>query len=173
MTNLTPAQKEAYARAHSSTVEICCLELRHTTFPAPLRVAQGADAVTLTLEANAPVDGGLSRVFSPLDFKVKPPSQTTEPDSVISISLTGASATVNPYLATANTTGEPIRATLRFISFDTKTKTIGQQYLPIHLDSRGQKTTRSTVTLQLGYTNAANRKFPYLDYTPESNPSLL
>ena len=40
---LTPAQKEAYARANTSQIVLWNLELRHPVWPTPIRVTQSFD----------------------------------------------------------------------------------------------------------------------------------
>lgn len=171
--SLTTAQKEAYARAHTSTVSLCALELRHPSFGLTVRLVQGADDVTFTLEANAPVDGNSSVTFTSVGFDIDEPVINSEPDTIVSLSLNGVSSLVLPYLGAAGKTSTPVEATLRFITFDTVAKTVGEIYNPIHLQARGFSTSKTSVSMQLGYTNTANKAFPSEVYTAESNPSLL
>ena len=170
---LTAGQKEAYARAHTSTVVLCSLELRHASFGSTIRLAQGVDDVTFTLEANAPVDSSTSVSFTAVGFEVKEPAINTEPDTVVSVSLIGISSLVLPYLGAASKTSVPVEATLRFLTFDTVAKTVSEVYTPIHLQARNFSTTKTNVSVELGYTNTANKPFPSIVYTAESNPSLL
>lgn len=174
MTTLSAAQKEAYARAHVSTVSLCALELRHTAFGSGvIRLAQGVDDVTFTLENNAPANASTSVTFTAVGFSISEPIINTEPDSVISLTLAGISGLVLPSLGNAAKSSVPVEATLRWLSFDTVAKTVGEVYLPIHLQARGFNTTKMSVTMKLGYTNTANKAFPSILYTAESNPSLL
>lgn len=173
MTDLTAAQKQAYARAHSSTVHLWALELRHPSFPAPLRVVQHNEDISLTLETGAPADGDTLQLFTALAFRMKEPDISTEPDSTLTVQADGVSGAVQPYLATANQSSTPIEATLRPFSFDVVGKTVGEMLGVVHLQVRHISITKVSVSLKMGYTNSANRAFPAVNYTATSNPGLL
>ena len=87
--------------------------------------------------------------------------------------LPGASGLVLPFLGSASATSTPVLATLRWVSFDVVAKVPNETYLPIHLQARGFKTNSTSVSAEFGYTNVANKRFPSIKYTTESNPSLL
>ena len=78
---LTDAQKQAYARAHTSTAHLWTVEMRHASFPAHLRLVQHKANVTVTLEAAAPVDAGVAVLFTALGFRLREPEISTEPDT--------------------------------------------------------------------------------------------
>jgi Domain of unknown function (DUF1833) len=173
MTDLTAAQKEAYARAHTSTVHLWALEFRHPTFSGPLRVVQYKDDITLTLEVNAPIDGGTSQLFTALAFQMKEPDVNTEPDSTLTVQVDGVSGAVQPLFATANQSYTPIEVTLRPFTYDVVGQVVGETLGVIHLQVRHIAVTKKSVSLQMGYTNSANRAFPAVNYTAQSNPGLL
>lgn len=170
---LTDAQKQAYARAHQSTAHLWCVEMRHSTFPAHLRVVQHTLPVDVTLEATAPVNPGATVTFTALGFRLREPEVSTEPDTTITIELDGVPGVVQPYLAAANLTVEPIAVTCRAIAYDVVAGTVTALLGIFHLQARHIRHTQQTVSITLGYTNSANQDFPSEVYTPESNPGLV
>lgn len=171
---LTAAQKEAYARANSNTIDVCALELRHPSFVEPLRFVGLQENLSVTLEANAPVNAGEVVEFIALALRLRLPDLNTEADSTLSVQIDGIPGIAQPYLKAANQTVYPIEATARFYAFNTKTSTVidGAQSI-LHLQVRHVGVTKSSVSLTMGYTNTANRAFPNALYTPETNPGLV
>jgi Domain of unknown function (DUF1833) len=175
---LTPAQKEAFARANSSQIVLWNLELRHPVFPSPIRVTQSFDGnKTLTidfeLEANAPIDSGTVQPFSALALRLDPPKSGTDPDSNISIQADGVSGVIQPLISEANRSYTPIQATIRAYSYNVSTSVVGDQLAAINLDMQKSSNTGTAVSMSFGYTNGANSTFPSIKYTAESNPGLL
>lgn len=170
---LTNAQKQAYARAHTSTAHLWCVEMRHASFPDHLRVVQHTTPVTVELEAAAPVDASTDVLFAALGFRLREPEISTEPDTTITIEMDGVTGAVIPYLAAANLTTTPIEVTCRAIAYDTVAETVTTILGIFHLQVRHIRSTLTTVSLSLGYTNSANQDFPNEVYTPESNPGLV
>jgi len=170
---LTPAQKEAYARANTSTVHLWALEFRHPTFTAPIRLVQHKDNISLTLEASAPVDAGTLQEFTGLAFELQEPTNDTDPDNSLSMQVDGVNGAVLPLLTLANQSYIPIDCTLRAFSYEVVTQTPGELLAILHLQVRHMSVNKTSLGVQLGYTNAANRKFPFIDYTANSNPGLL
>ncbi len=135
-------------------------------------MVQSREDITLTLEADAPVDPSSAQLFTGLAFRFKEPETGTQPDNTVQIEVDGVSAFVQPFLAAANLTDEPVECTLRSFDYDTKNASVGEMLAVIHLQLRDTKTRMETVSLTLGYTNSANQSFPNVLYTPESNPGL-
>ena len=171
--SLTPGQKEAYARAHSSTLHVWTLEFRHSTFPSAIRYVNHAVDVTLTIEAGAPVDGGTQQLFTALGFALKNPTINSEPDTSMQIKVDGISGSVQNWIAAANATAEPVEATLRPYAIDGRTAAELQAMGVIHQQVRNIQVTSNSLLLQTGFTNAANRQFPSVEYTADSNPALI
>ena len=169
---LTDAQKQAYARAHNTTVELCSVELRHSEFPEPIRIIQHTQDVTMTLEAGAPEDAGDPVLFTGLAFRFQEPEQGTEPDNTSTIEIDGVPGYVQPYVVAANLTAEPIEATVRIVTYDVATESVLHIMRIYHLQVRHIGDNKTTVSLTMGYTNSANQAFPSEIYTPESNPGL-
>ncbi len=124
MQELTEAQKEAYARAKTSVVDLFSFELRHSTFPAPIRMVSYDQDLQITLEATAPANPGETVTFIGVAFK--PPSENinSEPGNSFTVVISGISDQALPYLDTANESLEPIDVTVRYVSYDTKTKVL-------------------------------------------------
>ena len=171
---LSVAQKEAYARAKTSVINLATLELRHPTFVEPLRLVSYKSDLTKTLESNAPVDSDTEVVFTAIAMKIKEPEINTEADTTISFQIDGVPGAVQPYLSAANKTIYPIDATVRTYIFDVgENATIGGAAAIMHLQVRTIAVSKTSVSLTLGYTNTANRSFPSQNYTPESNPGAV
>ena len=171
---LSVAQKEAYARAHTSSIRLWAIELRHPTFVEPLRIVAHKEDLTTTLESNAPVEADQEVTFVSLAMKMREPEIGTEADSMVSIQIDGVPGAVQPYLAAANKTIYPIEATLRVFLYNLETESIIDSATSIlHLQVRNIGVSKTSVTLTMGYTNTANRAFPSQLYTPETNPGLV
>lgn len=172
--SLTAAQKEAYARAKNSVIQLWTIELRHPTFVAPLRVVNYKSDFSTTLEASAPSNAGEIVLFSALSMRMREPEIDTEADATISVQVDGVPGAVQPYLANANESIFPIQATLRAYQYDvTAGAPIDGAVSILHLQVRHIALTKTTVSLTMGYTNTANRAFPSQNYTPETNPGLV
>jgi hypothetical protein len=171
--SLTPAQKQAYARAHTSTIELNALELRHTTFPTPLRIVSHKQDISITHEASAPANPSESVLYTALGFSFKGSAVNNEPDSTVSIRVDGVSGAVQSYLNVANLSYVPIEASMRPFSYDTVAQSVGEVMGVYHLQVRHIRMNKTSVSLTLGYTNSANRTFPYVFYTADNSPGLL
>lgn len=169
---LTDAQKQALARAHSSTMLLWTVELRHSTFPAPIRLVQFTEDVTHTLEASAPADASSAVLFAATAFRFREPDISTEPDNTVTMQVDGVPGTVQPLIITANATSEPVEATCRALAYDVAGKTVTAGLSIYHLQVRHIRTTKTSVALSMGHTNSANQPFPRSTYTPETNPGL-
>jgi hypothetical protein len=169
---LSPAQREAYARANSSLIHLPAVEFRHPVFSGPLRVVNYDRALFLPLEDYAPVDAGAVVNFEGLSCDIKQPDIDTQVDSTFSIQIDGVSAFVQPLLALANRTSVPVDATIRFYAYNVSTQVVDGPVGVIHLQVRSMSVTKTAVGVTLGYTNTANKAFPSQKYTVESNPGL-
>ena len=174
---LTPAQKEAYARANSSQVVLWCLELRHPTWPSPIRVTQNGggnaiESIDFELEVGAPIDAGTTQTFTALALELQPPSTGTDPDTSIRVSADGVSGVIQPLISEANKSYIPITATIRAYSYNVATGIPGDQLAVYNLDMQNSSNDGVSGQMSFGYTNGANSTFPSIKYTAESNPSL-
>lgn len=172
---LTPAQREAYARAKTTLIHLWSLEFRHPAFGVPLRMVgyDARDDLLLPLEDGAPVDGGTTQAFACLAVDVPEPVINTEADTQIRIQIDGVPGAIQPYLSSANETSIPINVTVRPYAYDVATKAIEGPMGVMHLQVRNVGFSGTSVAVVLGYTNPANRSFPSANYTPETNPGLV
>lgn len=157
MITLTPAQREAYARAETSTVDLFSFELRHSTFPQPVRMISYDQNISIELEENAPANPGETVEFMGVAFKAPAESIDTEPGNTLTVAVSGISNQVLPYLNVANETLEPIACTVRHVAFHTKTDTVIGVGRPIEMQVRNFNVGMLTVQMTLGFTNLNTR----------------
>ncbi len=169
---LTDAEKQAYARANIDTVDCWAIELRHSTFSSPVRLINYQVDITHTLEADAPVDASTAVLFTALAFTFIPPKLGDDPVSLLRAQLDGVPGIIQPYIATATQTSEPIEATFRELLIDVTGPTVLQNPYILHLRVHQVVSTMETVVLEAGRINSANQPFPNKFYTPASNPGL-
>jgi hypothetical protein len=170
---MTPAQREAYARANTSLIHLAAVEFRHPTFASELRLVSYDSDITLPLEVGAPVDGGTNVLFVGVACEIKPPDIDDQVDAVTSIQIDGVAGIVQALLANANESVVPIDATLRFYSYNINTGVADGPVGVIHQQVRNISITKTAVAIALGYTNSANKAFPAQKYTSYSNPGLV
>lgn len=157
MNELSPAQKEAYARAKTTVVDLFSFELRHSTFPEPIRmIAYDAD-VLVPLEEIAPADPGETVNFIGVAFRSPAQNIDTEPGNTITVNVDGISALALPYLNVANETLEPIAATIRFIAFDTRDSSVIGVSRPSEMQVINFRTNILSLQMTLGFTNLNSR----------------
>ena len=171
---LTPAQREAYARVKTSIVYLQTLEFRHPTFGDPIRLVANKEPLTVTLEANAPTNGGEEVTFTNLAFRLKDPAVDTEAAASIRIQVDGVPGAIQTYLAAANKTIVPVDCTVRYYTYDLDADSVIDGAIGIlHLQVRSFVVNKTSVGVELGFTNTKNRAFPSQYYTPETNPGLV
>lgn len=157
MQELSEAQKEAYARAKTSAVDLFSFELRHSTFPEPIRMISYDLNVQVELEEFAPANPGETVMFTGVSFKAPSENIDTEPGNTISVAVSGISAGALPYLNVANETLEPIAATVRWVAFDTKTNAVLGVSRPAEMQVLNFKTSILALQMTLGFTNLNSR----------------
>lgn len=157
MNELTPAQREAYARAKSSVVDLFSFELRHSTFPEPIRMISYSRDIPVELEATAPANPGEVVTFIGVAFKAPAENIDTEPGNTFTVTVNGISSQALPYLNIANSTLEPINATVRYVALDTNGDSVIGVSRPLELQVRSFVVTMLSVQMTLGFTNLNNR----------------
>lgn len=172
MSELSQAQREAYARAKTSHVELWALEFRHSVFPQPLRIVQHNRDIIFPIEAGAPVDGGTNQNFTGLAFRFREPEIGTDPAPTISIQIDGVSGALLPFIRGALQTEEPIECALRTYLYDVVDNVTVEHSSTLHLQMPKYSTGLITISATFGYANAANKSFPSENYTSETNPGL-
>lgn len=170
---LSEALKEASSRVDHNAQTLEAIELRHSTFiQGPIRAVSYPNPVDITLEADAPADAGQTVTFASVAFRAKQPDLSSDPDARAQIAIDGLVATVQPFVAQANKTGEPILATLRFYHFNTDGDVVGEMVDRHQLEWLNMASDALTTQMTFGYVNGANQKVPNENYTAESNPGL-
>jgi hypothetical protein len=102
-----------------ATAVVNTLEFRHPAFvddagqPAAARVVHAHAAVTATLEAGAPADGGQAVVFQPLAFTARLPEQGSSGSPSCDIVVANVARILVPYLEKAALNPAPIEVTYR------------------------------------------------------------
>lgn len=157
MNDLTPAQREAYARAKTSVNDLFSFELRHSTFPQPIRMISYDQPISFELESTAPASAGESVEFMGVSFKAPDQATDTEPGNTISVIVSGISNQVLPYLNVANETLEPIACTVRWVAYDVRTNQVIGVQRPQEMQVRNFDTGMLNVRMTLGFTNLNTR----------------
>ena len=118
-TTLSAAIKEAYASAPSNEVIIHTLEFRHPLFvdefsaPTAIRVVQGYEKVTATLESTAPLNPSTAVLFLGVPFQFTLPEITTSPSPELLITLDNVTGEIEANLALAVVSPYKIEVTYR------------------------------------------------------------
>lgn len=157
MSELTPAQKEAYARASTSAVDLFSMELRHSTFPQPIRLITYDKPVMVELEDYAPANPGEDVEFMGVAFKAPEENIDTEPGNSLTVHITGISSLALPYLSVAQETAEPIACSVRYVTLDTRGDFVIGVSRPLDLQVRSFILDVLAAKISLGYTNLASR----------------
>ncbi len=168
----TLAEKEAMARASSSSTLKWAFELRHSTFPSHVRLANHDKDIDLLLEASAPANPNTTQTFIGTALRFKEPDISLQPDPTVSVELDGVSGALQPYLRAAITSGERILLTLRGFMYDVKAESVVQNLRLYNLEYRNHEIDMVTISIKFGYTNPANQAFPRVKYSALSNPGL-
>lgn len=157
MNELTPAQKEAYARAKTSVIDLFSFELRHSTFPEPIRMISYDQDIDVEIEDYAPANPGEIVTFMGVAFKSPQESINTEPGNNFSVAVGGISAQALPYLNVASESLESIAATVRYVSFDTRTGAVIGVSRPAEMQVKNFTVSMLVVQMTLGFTNLSSR----------------
>lgn len=124
-----------------------------------------------TLEADAPLDAGQEVVFRPVPFKASLPDESSDaPAGTVLIELSNVSRQLVPYLEAAARSTEPIEMIFRtYLRSDTSAP---HEMPPLRVQATGATVTTDTVTLQAGFGDLTNRRFPRVEYTAQEFPCL-
>jgi hypothetical protein len=162
---LSAAIREAYAVAPVNVVILDTLELSHPDFTEPVRVVLAYEDLTATLE-----DDVTLATFKAFAFTVTfPPMGDAAPAPEFVVRLDGISREIIEQLDLAVESGEKITMLYRaYLSTDLS----GPQNTPKSLDLIYVRTDVFSVEARAALPNAANRPFPYEDYTARTFPGL-
>jgi len=166
------AIKEAYARAGSTTVHTIALELRHDSWPSPVRMINHRADISITLEAGAPANPGETVVFIATGMAVKEPKIGTDPAGEMSIQIDGVAGAINALIDIANETGTPIDASVRAVALDSSNDSVIGVFTPYHLQVKDTDISLTDIAMTLGRVSPVNLKFPGTIYSPDTYPQL-
>lgn len=167
---LQEAIREAYAASPVDVVVYHTLEIRHASFATPIRAVRDFDNLDVTLEADAPSDGGTEVTFIGYAFELTPPDVTPEgsPQLVIEIDNVARDILANIELAMASSS--LLEVTYRaYLSTDL---TGPQNDPPLTLTIFSISATPMRIRAVAGFQDVVNKRFPSVEYSAETHPGL-
>jgi hypothetical protein len=173
------ALAEAYVHAPADDPVLVTLELHHPDFrdeagdPTAARVVNDWQPLLATLEADAPLNAGEEVSFAGIPFTFVRPAETDSgAPSAITIVIDNLNAQITRYILQAQESEEPLLVILRtYLPSDTSAPhelPVVKLYVasPVTIDPGSQ------ARLQCSFGDLTNRKFPRLEYTRETHPTL-
>ncbi|MGH1371126.1 MAG: hypothetical protein ACRBBW_03765 [Cellvibrionaceae bacterium] len=157
-TDLTGPEQEAYARANPEINTLTALEVRHSEFPAPVRVIDGNKDRELLLPDEAPLNGGESVMFEGAKLSVPEETLDEDPDSQVTIQAAGVSGWVNRYLSAAAQSFEVAEVSQYRVTVNVVTDEILAITKQAELEVRSHEISMTATALVCGYTNTSNRE---------------
>ncbi len=170
--SITDALKKAYATAPTDAVVYHTLELNHASFEAPIRLVQGFEGITATLEADAPHNGGEEVTFIPMFFEFDLPPVRAEEVPYMDVQIRDASRLVIQPLEDAQENPSAIQMIYRpYLSTDLSQP---QMSPPLILDFEKitVSTSESLCAGHATFNDFRNRAFPFKNYAPAEYPGL-
>lgn len=167
----------AYASAPEDEVVLDTLEFIHPTFldlsgnPTGIRVVNDNEELQAYLEADAPLNPGALATFSPVYFQfTRPPETDSGSLPEIQLRVDNVSRLLIPYLDTAVQSRVPITMIWRpYLASDLS----GPHMSPVlSLTLRSISGDMNSMTARAGFTDLANRRFPWPEYTSKNFPGL-
>jgi hypothetical protein len=161
------AVKEAYAHAPANKVSIFTLEVNHTDFAEPARLANNAKDFQATLEASAPQDPGAEVTFLASAFQLKLPKVEEGPTTALQITLANVETILAPYAKLAAESETDATVIFREFIVDTETGAIEgpTQDPPLQLQIQKVSISSGAVTLEARDINPGNIPFPNVYFT--------
>lgn len=167
---------EAYATADLNEIVLDTLEFRHPNFrddagnPTAIRIVISYQNYDLTLEANAPVNGGQTVTFIACPFEFVLPSWDEKTVPQLQIKIDNVDRRITTALEEASTSIIPIGVTYRpYLASDTS----GPQMDPPFTFTLSKVVADVFVVSGTATTNDVNNwAFPNRIYTPQAFPGL-
>lgn len=167
---LSDAIREAYASAPAADVIYHTLEIRHSSFAAPIRVVRDFADLDATLEATAPEDASTEVTFLGYAFDLVPPEVGAggTPQMIIEIDNVSRDILANIELAMAS----PNLLTVIYRAFVSSDLTAPANDPPLTLTIFSISATPMRIRAVAGFGDIVNKRFPAGDYTAERFPGL-
>ena len=171
-TTLSQAIKEAYAAAPTSDVTLHTIEMTHASFSTPLRFVRDVADCNAMLEATAPVNPSTVVTFTGMAFDLRLPDVRTDglPTMQLVMDNTGREIMTQFELAAASTS--PIA--VRYRAYLASALGAGPQNSPIlTMEVQGVTITITRITLECGFLDLLNRRFPTVEYSADVYAGLI
>lgn len=168
---LSAAIMEAYAAAPVAEVIYHTLEIRHPDFVTPLRVVRDHVSLDATLEAGAPEDASTEVTFLAYPFDIRPPEVSASGSPRLVVEIDNVSRDIVAAIEAAVASTEPVEITYRvFLASDLSGP---QNDPPITLTASKITATALRVTLDAGFDDMTNKRFPAAEFTAARFPGLV
>lgn len=163
---LSAAIKEAYAVAPANVIIYHTLELWHPAFSAPIRVVRDYEDLTATLEASAPRNANQAVTFIAFNFDFTKPEVSSTGVPQITITMDNVDRAIVANIEAALSSTELVTVIYReFISTDLSSP---QNNPPLTMTITNVVADLFKVTATAGFPNLHNKRFPTLEYSPET-----
>lgn len=168
--SLSAAIKEAYAVAPPNVAILETLEIYHPTWGSSVRLVRDRVALTATLESTAPLNPSTAVTFSPFPFSVTLPRVGEGPQG-LTITVDNATNLLMPYLENMDfSDGVPAYVIYRpYLSTDLSGP---HSNPPLRLNIINISGNVKQISLECGYMDFANRRFPRYRYTVDRFPGI-
>ena len=170
--SVSEAIKQAYARAGSTTVHMIALEMRHESWPSPLRMINHRSDITLKLENDAPANPGQQVLFVATAMRVQEPQIGTDPAGEMEIQIDGVAGVLHSFIDAANGLSTPIDATIRAVALDSSNDSVIDVFTPYDLQVKNVGINLTDVMVTFGRISPVNLPFPNAKYGPDTYPQL-
>lgn len=171
-TTLSAALAEAYAVAPAGDVVLHTIELTHASFSTPLRFVRDVADAQCMHEATAPVNPSTVVTYTGMAFSLRLPDVRTDgmPTMQLEVDNTGREIMEQLELAAASTS--PI--SVRYRAYLASALGAGPQNSPVlTMEVQGVTITLTRITLECGFLDLLNRRFPSVDYSADIFAGLV
>lgn len=173
---LDDALREAFASAPVDEVVLSTLELRHPDFrddddnPTHLRIVANSPTMMAKLEANAPVDAGMTVEFRYCPFEFVRPEQSDQALPECELRIDNVTREMVPQLDRVIETMTPIQMVYR--DYLASRIALGPSSKIRGLQARRVSVGTFRVTGRAGFFDLVNGRFPLNDYRTETHRGL-
>jgi hypothetical protein len=168
--SLTAAIKEAYASCPPDVAILDTIDIWHPTWTDPIRLVRDRVALVATLESTSDLNPSTAVTFSPFPFSLTLP-RTGEGPQGLTLTIDNATNLLMPILEAQDfSDGIPVRVIYRpYLSSDLS----GPHWNPpLRLNVTGISATATQISVECGYLEFANRRFPRYRYTTDRFPGI-
>lgn len=164
------AIKEAYASCPSDVALIETVEIWHPDWASVLRFVRGKEALTATVESNAPNNPGQAVLFAAIDFSITQP-RIGEGRQELTLEVDNAPLFLLP-LVEMHDLASLDEAQVIYRPYLSSDLTGPHMNPPLTLSIVGITTNTQTISVTCAYADIANRRFPRKVYTVDQFPGI-